>query len=339
MPHSSGGGSHSGGSHSGGSSRSYSGSGSSGGSYSSGSYVSSMNLHRISRRPYKGARRYVYYDRSGTMHSVYRKGFSGNSEISTVIGAVFLFSLFAVPIIVFCLKIGLYIPRPLDASAYDSSVYLSDSTGLTDTREYREAVEKFKKATGVAPGIEIVNKSEWENRYNDLETFAYSEYLRLFDDEKHWLVVISIPDDFTKTSFVNWEWEGMIGDDCYPAFNSISEALFTKTMQKYLIRSSMDDFGEHIAKCYEEFSETGMERQISTGYLIFAGLTAAVYLVLCSIFITDCVNEKKIEKCKYVPSAAKEYNCEYCGTLYVAGTVTKCPSCGAPIPANNPKYD
>lgn len=333
MPHSSGGGSHGGGSHSGGhsfggSSRSYS---------SGGSSSSSYKEHvRVSHSRFTGANKYVYYTRGGRMHYMYAKKKPDTPDLSTtavliaVIGVIagFLFFTFY--------NAGLYTPRKLDTSNYESGTMIIDNVGII--RE-KAALDKEMKellaVSGVSPAIEIVTESEWNTNYESFEAFAYSEYLRLFNDEKHWLVVLSLPDDYKTVDFVDWRWEGMIGDDCYPAINSSSEELFTTTVQRYLLRSEVNYMEQGLANAYKEFANVCMERQIDRINLIMAAIVLAIFVILTWIAIADYIRQRKCSKAHVVTKRSKEHNCDYCGRLYLLGTVLACPGCGAPVPAMN----
>lgn len=331
MPHSSGGGSHSSGSHySGGHSSSYRSSSSS--SYSgSSSYVPSA---RISRSYFEGAKKYVYYDNSGRMQYRYSDRRPEKPDFTVVIIAAIIFTLIGGGIIWLFLQMGLYIPRPLKASSYQSGTTIIDELGVIDNQKELETVlQEFLEKTGVSPAIEIVSEDKWYGNYDDLETYAYSEYLRLFDDEKHWLVVISLPGDYESQDFVDWKWEGMVGDDCYPAFNSESEDLFTTTIQRYLLRSESETIGEGLKNAYASFNQVCMNKQVSGVCLGVAGVVFVIYLLCMGITINSYLEDKICYEGVPVAKNAKERNCEYCGCLYIQGTVRQCPGCGAPIMA------
>lgn len=332
MPHSSGGGSHGGGSHSSHSSSSsrssYSGSSSSGSSYS-------VDNTRVSRSYFEGANKYVYYGPRGGIHYLYADRKPTEPELSVTIIILLILSFFAWGILWFLLELGLYIPRKLDATTYPSGITILDEVGvLSSNQELENALQQFLDKTGVSPAVQIVEESTWKGYYTDLETFAYSEYLRLFDDEKHWLVTISLPSDYNHAEFVDWQWEGMIGDDCYPAFNHISEDLFTETIQRYLLRTDVNTMGDGLRQAYDSFQKVCMERQVEVLYLVLAAGIASVYVLLCWYFINDYIKAKRCHSAVRIGKNAKEKNCEYCGNLYVVGSVKQCPSCGAPIKAS-----
>lgn len=326
MPHSSGGGSHGGGFHSGsGSSFSRSGSSSSRG----------PAPEPIRRRPYAGATRYVWYGTDGSCRSLYHKGKPDKPSVGMTIVGILAATLIMIPIIFVLMVSGLRIPKALDTASYESNVIIMDKLGLVEGAELPAAMKQFRNKTGVTPAVEAVPNGSWEADYTGLEAFALSEYLRLFNDEKHWLFVISWPEDAADTSFTNWSWEGMIGDECGPAIDSDAEKAFTRLVHQHLLRATPETVGEELAKAFTEFSETCMEKQVVLPLVIVAAVVTAAYVFLVYILIRDYRDSKRLFGAVAAPKDAKECNCAYCGTLYVEGTVTKCPSCGAPIPAHN----
>lgn len=320
MPHSSGGGSHSGGS--GGGGFHSSGGGSHGGGPSG----------TVSRKPFAGGTKYVYYNRHGDRQYVYKSGtISPPDKIATGIAMLF-YTILAVILIGACISCGVFKPTPIESGKYIPSVYCEDHIGILNETEIRDACEKFKNALGVTPSVELIYDSEWEENYSSLETFAYSEYLRIFDDEMHWLVVISLPDNYENQKFVDWKWQGIIGDECGDAVNSESEEEFTKTMQKYLLRSNPDTLSACISTALQENSEALLETRLDIRFIIGGIVVFLFYLGFIAFYIADYRNSVIANACMSVPEDAREFACEYCGRIYVEGTVQLCQGCGAPIP-------
>lgn len=323
MAHSSGGGSHGGGFHS-------SGSHSSSHSSGSGSYG-----QPISSRYYAGATRYVWYGNNGTCHSLYKQGKREKPRRGGLIFEIVIISLILLPIFAVLLLTGFFFPRPLNTADYDTNIVIEDEAGLLTDGSLTPALEAFREKTGVTPGVKTLMEGKWKAHFSDLETYALSEYMRLYDDEKHWLLVISRPTAASGSTFSDWAWEGMIGDDCGPAINTDSEDAFTKIIHKHLLRAAPDTVGKELAEAYAEFTATCMEPRFDPAVLITAAFIGLVYALLLVLFIQDYKKQQQLYEAVPVPKGAKEYNCEYCGTMYVGGTVSKCPSCGAPVPAHN----
>lgn len=329
MPHSSGGGSHGGGSH-------YSGGSSGGYRSSSGSSGSSVDVVKVSRKPYNGCVKYVYYSRGGTLRYIYADRKPSKPDLGVTIVIALILGFIALGIAWTLLEVGLYMPKALEVSSYASGIMIEDEVGVIneeDEDELEQALEAFLDNTGVSPTVKIVYNDTWDDDYDSLEIYAYSEYLRMYDDEKHWLVVISLPEDYETMDFVDWQWEGMIGDDCYPAISTDMENRFTDTVHKHMLRSCVDDIGENLADAYMEFNGFCMEMDISYGFVIAAGILVLMYLAILWFMINEHIKESVCYKAVAVPHNALEENCEYCGNLYIHGTVLDCPKCGAPIKA------
>lgn len=334
MPHSSGGGSHSGGSH-GGSSHHSSGGGSSSYSGGGGSGPNPFLDSKFSRRPYKGAQKYVIYNKRGKMRYVYHAGSTTAPDWELMIIALLVMSLIFLPLIWLLSKFAYYQPKPIDYKTYDSTIVVEDHIGIVDEKSLEESLQPFRTTTGVTPSVEIVNDSEWIDDYESLERFAYNEYLRLFDDEKHWLVLVSYPDEYKTQSFVDWKWEGMIGDDVYMAISSKKEAMFTDIFQKHMVRMSGNELQPAIKAAYDEFSSRAMEPEKSRGAFVFMCILLGLYLLSIRYFIVNHYEHIRMQSAYHVAKNAVQLECEYCGCMYISGTISTCPHCGAAIPAYN----
>lgn len=258
MPHSSGGGSHGNGSHSS--------SHSSGGSYSS----SSSNSYNDS------------YSRS------YSSSSSG-SDLSTTVICCIIFAGLAAGIMYIVSLFGIFIPKKIDVQSYKNGVVIEDHVDILKKRDLNSEMEAFLNATGISPAVEVVLDKEWTEEYDNLADFAESEYLRLFDDEKHWLLVFSMPENYQETSFINWHWEGMIGNDCYKAANEKSENLFTETIQAYTAPTNLSSFSEGIASAFGELSTTIMKPQISVFCVVLMVIIGLIGLGFIILFIADYI--------------------------------------------------
>lgn len=334
MPHSSGGGSHSGGSHGGSSHHS---SGGSSHSYSSGGSSGPNPLldSKFSRKPYKGANKYVLYNRRGKMKYVYHEGRITAPDWTLTIVSILIMSLIFVPIIWFASKFAYYKPTPIDLNSYNSEIIIDDHIGIIDETSMEESLQDFRTTTGVTPSVEVVYDSEWIDDYESLEGFAYNEYLRFFDDEKHWLFVISYPDEFRSQSFVDWKWEGMIGDSVYMAISSKKEAVFTDIFQKHMVRSTPEELQPAINKAFDEFTPLAMEVEIGRIAMAIAIIMLGLYLLCCRYFIKNHFDHVRMQKAYHVKGNSVQLECAYCGCMYISGTISTCPHCGAPIPAYN----
>ena len=241
MPHSSGGGSSSGGSH-----------GGSHGGRSTGS--------RVSRHYVEGATRYRYTNRRGKSSYYYVTGEPEKTPF------VFLFiSILILLAFIFILRNAmidqiLFYPEKLDTAGYSSGVTVSDRTGLMDTALLEDSMQEFLDATGVSPAVEFVYTDDVSG---DLESYAYSRYVTLFDDERHWLIEISLPRGFRDAVRPKWRWEGMIGDECYPAVSSGTEDRLTKTVQFQLLMANGQNIEKRLANAWSEMARRAPKTQVN----------------------------------------------------------------------------
>lgn len=325
MPHSSGGGSRSGGSHSSSHSSSYS------RSYSSSSSDSKPSA-RVSKSPFPGASKYVYYRRRRKKRArpIYYYADSQNTDftLGILILSLVLWSVLAGCIIWTIYLFVFFTPKPLDLNSYTSEIVIEDHLELIDEEKVMPALETFRKTTGVTPGIEVVENQEWK-QYDSLEEYSYNEYLSLYKDEKHWLVVLSYPENYNDDVFVEWSWEGMIGDQCYTSINSNLEDTFTEIVQENLSNSSPESVSEDLANAYYSFLEVWPETQISYVSIGLMILVIILYIICVIIYVRYYQEQNQIKKAIYVPNGSKEIECEYCGSIYLTKTVKECPNCGA----------
>ena len=332
MAHSSGGGSHGGGTHSGSHNHSHSHkSSSSGGRHGGTSFDPPV---RISRRRFPGAREYVYYDRRGDYHYIYTDSTPDAPDLAITVILSILILVIGLILVWFNMSIGLFVPQPINTSYYESGIYLESSLDIGNESVARDAMQDMLEATGVSPAVEVVDDSAWSANYTDLETFAFSEYYRLFDDESHWLIVISYPDETAADGFVDWKWEGIIGDDCESVINEEKEDQFTLTMQKYLLRSEQTGLGDSLASAYDEFTASALTPQYDIVFLVLSAVFALVTLLLIVLVIRKYIREKTCSKATKVPADATLQKCSHCGRPYVVGTTLICPGCGAPVSIN-----
>lgn len=190
MPHSSGGGSHGGGFH--------------GGSRSG---SRSANA-RISRTPYPGARRYRYHTRGG-----YRYFYTTREPGKIFQPARLLYFLLMIPMLI--AGIGMIIATyRTGTSRHDQEIIVRDEAGvLSDDAALMDALVKFREKTHITPAVLTVHNEDWQGHYLTLERYAYDCYVDTFDDEMHWLIVYSEPQEIKDPNNIDWHWEGMQGDD------------------------------------------------------------------------------------------------------------------------------
>ena len=216
MPHSSGGGSHGGGFHGG------------------GSHGSSGN--RISNHYYPGARRYVRHHRNtGVDEYVYARSKPQRANLSAVI-IIIVMGVFFVGMT--AASIHQDKPRRLNG-LYDTPAVHDDANVIKDDDALTETINDYYVLTGICPVVYTVYDEDWDSSrnpnlmhsYADLESLAYFKYTDNFPDEKHFVIVYSVPKESQrlyeqgKIDVPDYSWEAVQGDDTDPI---ITESMFRR---------------------------------------------------------------------------------------------------------------
>lgn len=302
MPHSSGGGSSSGGFH-------------------SGSSSSSSESH-IKHYMYPGAYKFLRYKSNGTIENVY-----SDTDITKMPkGVNWVGIILLSPVVLFlllCTIVSCKKPEKIDTNLYNSEIFIADYINeIEDEEALGEELNKFKDLTGIAVCIETVTYDEWQEKWYNLEDYAYNRYLNRFGDEKHWLLVYSehgpsVPNE--------WVWEGMQGDDTDPVLTEMFANKFSRTVQKSL--KAGDTFDVAVTKGLDAISKNIMTTPPYDQ--IAATIFGNLIVCLCgwAFFIADRTGNRS----KYIKIPEGEetstVKCNICHKEYLEGTVPVCPYC------------
>lgn len=345
MPHSSGGGSHSGGysSSSSSGSRSYSGGGSHSGGYSSSSYsrssysgssysssysapVRSRPEPKVSSTMFDGATKYVFYRNNRPMY------YYSDYETGVVKKHRRLF--FWVPFIIFMLIATVAAVQPSALTMeYDNTVFIADTLNVIDDSDALfDALEAFRDETGITPCVVTISNESWQGYYNDLSAMAFDLYVNQFEDERHWLVVYSQPEN-PDPAFNDWYWEGIQGDDTDSIITEETADDFGMSLQKYLTNNRYS-VGEALTKAFNDTTPVIMDNADIDSDAVLGAIVLFVILFWIAIKRTAVFTKTPARPlampagAKPVKRRAKEINCEYCGGVYLSDNLT-CPHCGA----------
>ena len=316
MPHSSGGGSSSGSFHS-----------SSGSSHSS---SSSSNSSRISSRPFAGSTTYVYYSRGHEPRLMYTNGSPLASLKSTIVG-ILVTSFILLTILIILGFSGFHNPTKINTN-YNTSIVIHDNNGVLSTEEFSSITETFNEfldKTGISPSLVTVNE-EYVSNPDDLENYAYDEYLKYFSDEKHWLLVYYSSNGTQKD---NWAFEGMQGNDTDNVLTDDVTYRFDRVMYASLHEEGTS-FYEALTHSFNEITPTIMDKSYHLDTVqIFVGIfVAAIFGFFIISQIISLNSHKKLQKAVKIPTEEPELKkCLYCDSSYYAGTIDHCPNCGAPV--------
>ena len=339
MPHSSGGGSHGGGSHGGGGS-SHSSSHSSGGGSSSGG--SALTSTRVSTRRYRGCATYCYYE-DNKPHYIYSSyGAKDKTPAFEIVQRIILW-IFVVGFLLLLggMMVWAGVKHPKKISPpHHKEIIIDDRAGLISSSEkdmLMKTLGEFFDKTGIVPAVVTVNNETWaddEHGY-DFSKVAYNEYLELFKDEKHWLIMYSEPAS-PDPDFNDWYWEGMQGDNTDKLLTSDKAGAFTNDLHAKFLQRKKYTVGEAINSAFVEINGTIMNVQVNP---VAVGSAAVMLLssIPLTIYFLDIHPFKKalLKKSFYVRTRGDtpplEAQCDYCGGTYVIGAHLACPFCYAPI--------
>ena len=317
---------------------------SSGGSHSGSSHGSSRSSNpRFGSNYYPGSHRYVYYENNRPVYyfsdRVYTARDAKAQKINNIISGLITI---VVTLVFLWSNIHIFHKVNID---YESNIIVDDKALKLNDEQISYVVKQFtefKTETGVTPALVTVTNDDWAYNYNTLETYALAQYYKMFNDEKHWLIVLDY--GYEEDQFI---WEGIIGDDCGSAITAKYEQLLTDTIQKNLWRVQQDKYAEAVADSFiqilPEVTAAGFQiADIGTTTFIGIALFLSVFLIsglsdIVKGIRMDVTSSPKLNsvQCSVDKEKPKEDNCKYCGGLYVHGLHMSCPHCGAVIPADN----
>lgn len=286
----------------------------------------------VSEKQFVGAQRYVYY-RDNKPQYIYSNYKSFKPEVK--IKAFLIWWIF-----IAFLSLGFYEmfqPPGKLATDYDTRIVIEDGAGVIDDRiKLNQSLAAFLDKTGVTPAVVTLSNEGWNNYFTSLENKAFDLYVNSFEDEKHWLIVYSKPEQ-PDPAFVDWYWEGIQGDE---TVNIITEKMadeFGVRLQKYLTADSRYTVGQAFAKAFDEITPLMMtERQTADEDIIAAG-AVILLMIIASLWHSHILRllfarrrPKDLPKdIQPVVQGDKEITCAYCGGAYLTSAL-KCPHCGGP---------
>jgi hypothetical protein len=226
---------------------------------------------------------------------------------------------------------GFHNPRKVSTN-YNTSIVIHDNNGVLSTEEFSSITETFNDfldKTGISPSLLTVNE-DYVSNPNDLEDYAYDEYLKYFSDEKHWLIVYYSSKNTQKD---NWTFEGMQGNDTDNILTEEVTNKFSRVMYASLHEEDTNLY-EALTRSFNEITPTIMDKsyhldtmQIFTS--LFVGGILAFFIISQIISLNS---QKKLQKAVKIPTKEPELKkCLYCDSSYYAGTIDHCPNCGAPV--------
>ena len=329
MPNSSGGGSHGGGAHS---------------SPHGGS--SGRSGVKISRTRFPGSRRYVTYHKGEQRYFYANKNYDPKYDFKRLlIGIIYLpFLLFII------LSVKKSFPKvPKD---YKHNIVITDEADvIADEWALHDSLEAFMNKTGVTPSVVSVYDDDWQESYQNLESYAYDRYLQEFGDEMHWLIVYSKPKVYTADGAADWQWKDLQGNDTDPVLKARETQKFNKKLTELLEDKSLNA-GTAISEAFDYFTDNiSLLPQLS---VMIMPLFMLAFLVFHAYFMLG-FNELKYRNAVPAPeegiddisaisygeyeikskiadiaSARGKKMCPYCGGVF-AQSLSRCPHCNANV--------
>ena len=233
-------------------------------------------------------------------------------------------------------------PKPLEDSC-GTGIVIEDGAGvIADEEALGESLEAFWKKTGIAPAVITVYNEQWKASYKDLERYAFSAYVNMYNsDEKHWLIVYSSD---LATDFEDWYFEGMRRDETDNILTYKVTEKFNEIVNQCLTARSRYTMKEAFSEGFDYVTEKSMKVSVNKQLLFFMLLHSFVGLgIPLFILITILKDEKDPDgklkaNATLCPSATEtlmEDTCDYCDGVYLHGIHTSCPHCGAKIKAKS----
>lgn len=238
------------------------------------------------------------------------------------------------------------VPQRLSTD-YDTSLVISDYINvLGDTKALENSMMAFYDETGITPAVFTVYNEDWQDNYSSLENYSYDLYVNAFDDEKHWLIVYSQPQE-PDENFNDWYWEGMQGDDTSDILTSAKADGFNSDLQRYLTDKSIS-VADAISRAFDNLTPKIMKKSVDTS-MLFPFLFFGGFILIHAYFMVFHDPSRKYRNAEVCPEnapvgaqsrsvqteqtvqppapAAHEESCPYCGGSYVPGRDKRCPYC------------
>ena len=341
MPHSSGGGSHFGGSHG----------GSRGGSYG-GSRGGFGQPCRISKSYFTGATRFRYYRYYYFGRAIRRERYVYADEDlrkqwqpTQLLSGILLLPFFALIVYVLWSPVrDLFRDLSPHVMLKDEAHLFREDAGLT------EALEAFYEKSGIPAAVITVHNEDWqyphEEYSNQLSKYAYQRYTQEFDDEMHWLIVYSEPQE-PDPERVDWYWEGMQGNNTDSILNERLTNRFRYVMQEARLRQENNAEGaivEAFRTVTEDVTKGGAAGILSGMVPALAGLALLCFVGYYMLGLNllkyrhaepapEIREEEELSPLQFTQEQAKpdetgQIQCRYCGTMQDA-SLQSCAGCGA----------
>lgn len=298
-------------------------------SNSSGGFAKYINTYRLSKKPFNGADKYVYYENNKPVYVYANYDISKNNRKSRYRWLLVFVPIFIIE--VFLLTMCFKTPSKLDNT--DSYIHIYDDLSvLGDTYDLGAKLYGFYETTGITPAIYTMSNSSWNGHYSNIENYIYELYVNMFEDENHCFIVFSGGE--SEGSWNDGNLVVMCGKAAGLIFSDEYIDKFTEIFQKRLDKASEYPVSDALITALENITPTIMEQRFNI--VVFAIMLILLVCTCVSGYILVFRNANKYyPEARRITKSATEAACDYCGGVYVVGSCTTCPHCGAYIQLSN----
>ncbi len=291
-----------------------------------GFHIGGLFSKKFSTVPFAGATKYVSY-KNGTRTFLY-----ANYDISKKITPWdFLALIVLVPIILAnIVMMFTSVSHPRKLTGTDKNIIIDDRASVFDmTGGLESSLNSFLKKTGITPAVITVNNEDWRSDYSDFKDYVRVLYETEFDDESHWLIVYSR----SKKSalFDDWNWAAAQGKDTDKILTDKIWSQFSESMQSHLSDNTQFTVSSAISRSFTDILPVVMKTEVFGMGLFFTGAMLVFLLAICYFLFKPQIRSLKYNDAVVCPLVVTEDNCEKCGGIYVVGTCSICPHCGAKL--------
>ena len=203
-------------------------------------------------------------------------------------------------------------------------IVIDDRAGIVDDiSALRSGMEKFEEKTGISSALFTVTESSWKKYYTGgLGVYANELMVTTYDDDCHWVFVISVADDGSFT------YTYVCGDDIK---NYVTGTLMDGFKSELKGLSKGDAISDKLAASYEKLADKALGFYINVGIFIVFLVVIIAFIALGVIVVGSVRAKEREEKAKVAAAnAPKQAKCKFCGGIYDIGS-SVCPHCGVSV--------
>lgn len=281
---------------------------------------------KFSTVPFTGATKYVSY-KNGMCTYLY-----ANYDISKKITPWdFLALIVLVPIILVNIVIMFTcVSHPHKLTGTDKNIVIDDRASVFDmTGGLESSLDSFFRKTGITPAVITVYNEDWKSDYSDLRDYARVLYKDKYNDGSHFVIVYSKAKK--NASYDNWSWVAAQGDDTDKILTDKILEKFCESMQSHIADNTKYTVSSAISRSFVDIYPDLMKTEVFGIGIFFTASMLVFLLAVCYFLFRPQIKSLKFNGAVACPLIVTEDTCEKCGGIYVVGTCSVCPYCGAKL--------